>query len=84
MNTNYGLPGAEFQYYFIERKILASPYLGKLTDYKTFCFNGRIKFIAARIILDEINHKYIYNYYNLNWTLTILNMEKNHIKEIQK
>ena len=72
MNTNYGLPGAEFQYYFIERKILASPYLGKLTDYKTFCFNGRPKFIAARVILDEKKHKYIYNYYDLNWTLTNL------------
>ena len=84
MNTNYGLPGTEFQYYFIERKILASPYLGKLTDYKTFCFNGRPKFIAARVILDEINHKYIYNYYDLNWTLTNLEYGRNSYKRDPK
>ena len=84
MNTNYGLPGTEFQYYFIERKILASPYLGKLTDYKTFCFNGRPKFIAARRILDEINHKYIYNYYDLNWTLTNLEYGRSSYKRDPK
>ena len=71
INTNFAFWGAEFQYIFIERKIFASPYMGdSLIDYKTFCFNGKPKFIAARIVLNEKRHKYIYNYYDLNWKLT--------------
>ena len=71
LNTNYGLFGAEFQYFFIERKIFASPYMGdNIIDYKTFCFNGNPKFIAARIILNKKRNKFIYNYYDLNWKLT--------------
>ena len=71
LNTNYGLFGAEFQYFFIERKIFVSPYMGdNIIDYKTFCFNGNPKFIAARIILNKKRNKFIYNYYDLNWKLT--------------
>ena len=70
LNINYGLVGAEFQYYFIHRKIFASPYMGDIIDYKTFCFNGSPKFIAARITLNEERNKFIYNYYDLNWTFT--------------
>ena len=71
LNTNFAFWGAELQYIFIERKIFASPYMGdSLIDYKTFCFNGNPKFIAARIVLNEKKHKYIYNYYDLNWNLT--------------
>jgi len=71
LNINYGLRKAEFQYFFIERKVFASPYMGdNLIDYKTFCFNGKPKFIAARIILNQKRDKFIYNYYDLNWKLT--------------
>ena len=71
MDTNYGLWGAELPYYFVERKILASPYMGdNIIDYKTFCFNGNPKFIAARKILNKERNRFIYNYYDLNWTLT--------------
>lgn len=70
MNSNFGKLYNEFQYYFIERKIFATQYYGNLIDYKTFCFNGKPKFIAARITLNNTNHKYIYNYYDVNWTLT--------------
>ena len=70
MNSNYGFKGKEFQYYFVKRRIFASPYLGKLIDYKTFCFNGKPKFIAARVILNLDKHSFIYNYYDVNWTLT--------------
>ena len=71
LNTNYGLKGGEFQYCFIERKIFASPYMGdNIIDYKTFCFNGNPKFIAAKKIINKERNKFIYNYYDLNWTLT--------------
>ena len=70
MKTNYALGGMEFQYYFIKRKIFVSPYLGKLIDYKIFCFNGKPKYIGAKIILDFEKHKCIYNYYDINWRLT--------------
>ena len=70
MDTNYGLHGAELQYYFIKRKIFASPYLGDLVDYKVYCFNGKPKYIAARIVLNENRNRFIYNYYYTNWTLS--------------
>ena len=70
MNTNFGTKGNEFQYYFIKKKIFASPYLGKLFDYKTYFFNGKPKYIAVRSILNRTKYKYIYNYYDLNWTIT--------------
>ena len=68
--TNFGLWGAEFPYYFVDRKILAAPYMGDIYDYKTFCFNGNPKFIAVRKILNKERNRFIYNYYDLNWTLT--------------
>lgn len=70
MNTNYGILGKEFQYFFIKKKIFASPYLGDLIDYKVHCFNGKPKFIAAKKSLNINEHKYVYNYYDVNWNLT--------------
>lgn len=84
MNTNYGLKGSEFQYFFIKRKIFASPYLGELIDYKTFCFNGKPKFIAARIILNSTSRKFIYNYYDLNWNITELELGRSSYKRDPK
>ena len=82
LNINYGLVGAEFQYYFIHRKIFASPYMGDIIDYKTFCFNGIPKFIAAKIALNEERNRFIYNYYDLNWTLTNIEYgSRNYIRD---
>ena len=79
--TNYGIRGAELQYFFIERKIFASPYMGyNIIDYKTFCFNGNPKFIAARIILNKERNRFIYNYYDLNWKLTEIEYGSNKYK----
>ena len=72
LNINYGLGGGQFQYYFIKRKIFASPYLDDMVDYKIFCFNGNPKYIVAKKILNERIHQYVYNFYDLNWTLTDL------------
>lgn len=68
MNTNYFDVFGEVQYLFIKRKILLAPYLGgHLSEYKIFCFNGEPKYI----VLSKIhNNQHIYNYFNLNWTLT--------------
>lgn len=71
LNTNYGFLGAEFQYYFIERKIFASPYMGdNIIDYKIHCFNGNPKFIVGKIVLNEERNKCIFNFYDINWKLT--------------
>ena len=80
MNTNFGTIGNEFQYYFIKKKIFASPYLGKLIDYKTYCFNGKPKYIAVRVISNSTKYKYIYNYYDLNWTITDIELGRRNYK----
>ena len=81
LNINYGLETTEFQYYFIKRKIFASPYLSDdIIDYKVFCFNGNPRFILVKKILNERKHKYLYNYYDLNWTLTDLEFGSKKLK----
>jgi hypothetical protein len=46
---NYGLLQSEFQYFLVNRKIYASPYLDdKLVDYEIYCFNNQPKFILVR------------------------------------
>ena len=76
LNINYGLNKAEFQYYFIKRKILASPFLGdEIIDYKAYCFNGNPEFILGKINSKK-DHQYVCNFYDLNWTLT--NIEYNY------
>ena len=46
---NYGLLQSEFQYFLVNRKIYASPYLDdKLVDYEIYCFNNQQKFILVR------------------------------------
>ena len=78
LNINYGIGTAEFQYCFVKRKIFASPYLtDDIIDYKIFCFNGNPKFIVVKKTLSEENHQYLYNYYDLNWTLTDLEFGSN-------
>jgi hypothetical protein len=70
-NINYGLKNSEFQYFTINRKIFASPYLGdNIIDYEIYCFNNRPKFIRVRKLLFEKNHTILHNYYNLDWKLT--------------
>ena len=69
MNSNYGFVFFEPQYFFIKRKILLSPYLGRdLKEYKIFCFNGEPKYIVVSKGLN--NGMHLYNYYDLNWNLT--------------
>jgi len=68
---NYGLLRSEFQYFLVDRKIFASPYLGdKLTDYEIYCFNNQPKFILVRKLIIEKNHTLLHNYYNCDWKLT--------------
>ena len=80
LDINYGLGTAQFQYYYIKRKIFASPYLtDDIIDYKIFCFNGNPKYIAARKY-DETEKLYFYNYYDFNWTLTDIEDNRNHYR----
>ena len=70
-NINYGLKNSEFQYFTINSKIFASPYLGdNIIDYEIYCFNNRPKFIRVQKLLFEKNHTILHNYYNLDWKLT--------------
>jgi len=71
--TNYGLLKSEFQYFLVNRKIFAAPYLGdKIIDYEFYCFNNQPKFIRVQKLLFEKNHTLLHNYYNLDWELTDL------------
>jgi len=71
MKIDYGMIHAEFQYSYIRRKIFLAPYLGdNIIDYEFFCFNGQPKFVRVQKKLDEKEHIYLHNYYDLNWTLT--------------
>ena len=83
MNMNYGKRGSEFQYYFVKRKILASPFLGDdIKDYKLYCFNGKPKYIIFKELLNENTHTYIHNFYDLNWKLTDLEIySSQHIRK---
>ena len=72
MKINYGFSFGEVHYLFIKRKIFLSPYLvDRIIEYKIFCFNGEPKYIVVSQIRGANNH--IYNYYDLNWTLTDIN-----------
>ena len=77
MNTNYGILGKEFQYYFIKKKIFASPYFENIIDYKAFCFNGKPRLISAKIPINITTKQYIYNYYDINWNLTDIEYGRN-------
>ena len=69
--TNYGLLNSEFQYFLVNRKIFAVPYLGdKIIDYEVYCFNNKPKFIRVQKLLFEKNHTLLHNYYDLDWKLT--------------
>ena len=83
LNINYGLGGGQFQYYFIKRKIFASPYLDDdMAEYKAFCFNGNPKYIVAKKLLNERIHQYAYNFYDLNWTLTDIEHSSRELKRV--
>ena len=74
---NYGLLTTEFQYFAVDRKIFAAPYLGdKIIDYEIYCFNSQPKFIRVRKVLFESNHTILHNYYNLDWKLTDIETKK--------
>ena len=71
VNNNYAFVNGEIQYLFIKRKILSAPYLGdNIFDYKFFCFHGEPKYVVANKVLDKDMHTKLYNFYDLNWTLT--------------
>ena len=82
-NINYGLLNSEFQYFPINRKIFASPYLGdNLIDYEVYCFNNQPKFILVRKLLFENNHTLLHNYYDCDWNLTDIETGRRHIFRI--
>ena len=74
MSKSYADFCGEVQYLFIKRKIILAPYLGDhLSEYKIFCFNGEPKYIVLSKMLDNNDH--LYNYFDLNWTLTDIEHE---------
>ena len=69
MKKNFAFKFGEMQYLFVERKIFLGPYLGdNLSEYKIYCFNGEPKYIVVSKPLKK--HLHLYNYYNIDWTLT--------------
>lgn len=75
----------EPQYRFVKPRVICEEYLedkgGALTDYKFFCFNGKIKFIL--VVKDRSNPKDIKgNYYDIGWNkLDIKSFYNNRIYE---
>ena len=73
MGINYGLQGFEYQYMNIRKKVFAEKFLvHDIADYKFNCFNGEPKFIRVKKHINGIN---LNNIYNLNWTLTNLDLK---------
>lgn len=73
----YKMLKSEFQYFSVDRKIFAAPYLGnKIIDYEIYCFNSQPKFVRARKLLIESNHTILHNYFNLDWKLTDIETKK--------
>jgi hypothetical protein len=74
LNINYGLKTFEYQYINIKRKIFAEQFLDKeIVNYKFSCFNGKPKFIRVKGKINGIN---LYNIYNINWTVTNIEIDK--------
>lgn len=69
LKTQYYWKSREYNYYNINRKIIAEQYMvdkkdGELRDYKFYCFNGEPKFIQVDVGRFS-NH--IENFYTLQW-----------------
>lgn len=67
---NYFWPSREYNYFNIDRKVVAEKYMrdesGELTDYKFFCFQGIPQFIQV-----DINRftNHTRNFYTTNWEI---------------
>lgn len=69
VKKNYYWKSREYNYYHIERKIIAEKYIAdegteELTDYKLFCFNGKVCF--TQIDTGRFSN-HIRNFYDENW-----------------
>lgn len=59
---------AEFQYQFVEKKILIEQYLGdRIKTYKFYCFNGVPKVVYCSQADEEGNADRYLDYYDLKW-----------------
>ena len=62
----YGYHDGEFHYAKIEPKIIAEEYLGDdITDYKFYCFNGRVGFMSAET--GRFRGEHVRGYYSLKF-----------------
>ena len=61
--------GYEMQYHNIDHKIFVEKYMGKIADYKFWCFNGKVKFWTYSEPNNGQPATYI-NYYDIDGNLT--------------
>ncbi len=70
LNTKYYYENREWVYKYIKPKIICEKYLSEkddqnyLTDYKFYCFHGKVKLLLAKVIDNGVYKKH---YYNLQW-----------------
>lgn len=75
MNTNFAfIAGYEMQYDKIDRKIFAEKYMGNISDYKFWCFNGEPKFWVYSLGNNGQMTNHL-NFYDLDYNLLELNNE---------
>lgn len=73
LSTNFSyIGGYEMQYDDIQRRIYAEQYMGDITDYKFWCFNGEPKFWAYSLGNNGGLTEHL-NFYDLNNNLLDLN-----------
>lgn len=82
MNEKYGYVSTELHYLNIKPRIIVEKYISDMdslfpTDYKFYCFNGKVKYI---LVCSErkINkkHSYKHNYYDVNWNPLYIEKKK--------
>lgn len=73
INRNFAFAaGYEMHYSAINRKIYVEKYMGEISDYKFWCFNGEPKFYTITESNNGAAASYI-NYYNMDQTLSNIN-----------
>lgn len=78
LNTNYYLLGREWPYKHIEPRIIAEKYMvdepeaPDLTDYKFFCFDGKVD--CVMVCLERSSGETKFYFFNQDWKLKRLNI----------
>ena len=78
LNQDYYLPGREWPYKNVNRKIICEKYMcdapgaSDFTDYKFFCFDGKVD--SVMVCLDRSSGNTKFYFFDQNWELKRLNV----------